>query len=124
MGSEHSTQSVSWSFPIVPRAQNSLMRQHWSKQRAWQKIWNFAVAGIARRPKESVGLSRVKLTIVVHRPRLHDPDNLVASVKPIVDAFRRHGWCYDDRPAYLDLEVRQVKAPRKDQKTEVLWSLA
>ena len=74
--------------------------------------------GEAGRPTgDPVGKAR--LTINVYRSRFQDKDNMYGSVKPIVDAINKLGWIIDDDRKNLDLKVDEIKAKRKDQRTEI-----
>ena len=74
--------------------------------------------GAAGRPN-SKAVGKAKLHIQVHRSRFQDKDNMYGSVKPIVDAIKKLGWIVDDDPKNLDLKVEEIKAKRKDQRTEI-----
>ena len=69
-------------------------------------------------PAQDAGASRRLVRITVHRPRLHDPDNI--TVKAIIDALRSHKIIPDDRPEDVAVEITQVKCrTKKQQKTVV-----
>lgn len=65
---------------------------------------------------------RVRLNISVYRWNRQDPDNAVASVKPLIDALVERGWLSDDSPRWLELAVRE-EIDRGEQRTEVEWML-
>jgi Holliday junction resolvase RusA-like endonuclease len=57
-----------------------------------------------------------KCLIAIHqvRTRLLDPDNLVASCKPILDAIVHWGLVFEDDPEHIEIEVTQAKGkPRQ-----------
>jgi len=61
------------------------------------------------------------LRFTVYRSRLQDPDNAVASLKPIIDAICKLGWLTDDSEEYLTLVSKQEKCSRQEERTEVTW---
>jgi hypothetical protein len=62
---------------------------------------------------------RSHVTIVRHSSRLLDPDNLVASVKPLIDEIRKANLIADDDPASIKLTVLQSQCRRGDERTEL-----
>jgi Holliday junction resolvase RusA-like endonuclease len=67
---------------------------------------------------EPQGKVRVKIT--VYRGKEQDPDNAVASVKPILDALVEAGWLRDDTSEWLVLEVEEVKGTKKKDRRTVI----
>lgn len=59
------------------------------------------------------------MLITLHNARQYDRDNAFGACKVIVDAAKAAGLIYDDRPAYLDLDVQQVKSTRKEKRTVI-----
>lgn len=108
-----------WVFERLPLTANRLLRAHWTAQRREVKAWSAWVL------KECgwgpLLQTRVRLEIVVYRSRLQDPDNRVASVKPLIDALKRRGWIRDDSEEFLELTVLEWKCRRKEERTEVHW---
>ena len=126
-----------WTFPIVPRPTNNV-RAHWSLKHGERRRWGKAVLAIPPGPWTSrivpdpLGQGvveyqclpkKVCIRITVYRWNLQDPDNAVASVKPLVDAIRSRGWAVDDSAKWLELEVLE-EIDRKDIRTIVEWKLA
>lgn len=99
----------------IPSSPNELLGQHWRYRKRncdlWQKeIW-YALITAGYSPQR-IPYPRAKVTI--HR-KSHgelDPDNLVASVKPILDALRYACVLVDDSPKHLELIVTQARTPR------------
>ena len=60
------------------------------------------------------------ISILCYRKGLQDPDNAVASVKPLVDALVARGWAVDDSAKWLTLEVAE-KIDRANTRTEITW---
>jgi len=104
----------------VPRTANRLLRCHWgTRARENKRLRNHLVATAGHaRFGDTVGKQRVRIT--VHRRRLQDPDNAVASVKGLVDGLVRLGWLRDDSAEWCELEVKEVKAATKrDERTVI-----
>jgi hypothetical protein len=104
----------------LPKTHNDRLRSHWRAQRRETKDWALMVRAACGLPQCGQVQGKCKVTITLYRKRLQDPDNAVASVKPVVDALVRNGWLVDDSPEYLDLKVVEMKA--KEPRTEILWS--
>ena len=102
----------SWYLPRIPKSPNEVLGGHWRKLQGERGGWRTLVAAICGKPEEPVTF-RVRLRLDCVRQRLLDPDNLVGSVKPVIDALKRQGWLQDDTPALLKLEVAQQKGPKQ-----------
>ena len=110
--------SKKWVFDVMPATLNQALRWHWMKRHRYNEGWYVRMIGEAGRPTgDPVGKAR--LTINVYRSRFQDKDNMYGSVKPIVDAINKLGWIIDDDRKNLDLKVDEIKAKRKDQRTEI-----
>jgi hypothetical protein len=111
---------IEWSD--VPPSLNRVLRMHWAVKRKEADKW-FAVLHcmpIAERQRlvdASKAGKRVRMTITLHNARQFDKDNSYGAVKVIVDAAKQLGYMRDDSPAYLDLDVQQVKSTRNSKKT-------
>lgn len=109
---------------IVPLTANKRLRAHWIHAHREREVFFYTILsrmgrgpwiGVDRaRPPKGVVPAARKVTITVGRParRLQDPDNLVASLKGVIDSLRRAGWIWDDSGEWLRLEAREVKASR------------
>jgi hypothetical protein len=84
------------------------LRGHWLRQirDAWlvARSQSLALAGF-------VPPARAHLAVFRDGPQVLDPDNLVGGCKPILDALRRLTLIADDKPAALQLDVHQARAP-------------
>ena len=93
-------------IPFSPNGPKGLLRMHWAKRAKYNKHWQLLVRSqipyIADKPNV-----RKKVSISQMRKRLLDPDNLVASVKPILDAIVKCNLVYDDSPEWIELECMQ-----------------
>ena len=108
----------------VPPSLNQVLRMHWAVKRKLGQNWHWVLSGIrtidARNLRDAAKRqSRVKMLITLHNARQYDRDNAFGACKVIVDAAKQAGLIYDDRPAYLDLEVKQEKSTRKAKKTVI-----
>jgi Holliday junction resolvase RusA-like endonuclease len=84
------------------------------------KSWDRWVAFRFGNPACSEPQGKVKVKITVYRGDDQDIDNMVASVKPILDALVSAGWLRDDSKEWLELEVAEVKGTkRKDRRTVI-----
>jgi hypothetical protein len=117
------------SIPRVPIGPNSsqaggrrnpgLFRMHWTRRRKYNLMWFQEVALalhgylVRDRPER-----KCRLTITLHRRRLLDHDNAVASCKPVIDACRKCGLIYQDSPKWIDLQVLQVRD--LEERTEII----
>tara|TARA_R110002020_G_scaffold145643_2_gene319869 strand:- start:85 stop:378 length:294 start_codon:yes stop_codon:yes gene_type:complete len=91
---------------------------HWAARRKDGRDWHRAIGAICGNGNAP---GRIELEITVHRVRLQDPDNAVASLKPVIDALNRHGWMVDDDCAGVNLVAYQEKCKKADQRTEITW---
>lgn len=95
---------------------------HWAQRRKDGKTWQAVVDAVCGRPYFPI-ISAVTLKVTVYRNRLQDPDNAVASLKPLIDAINRADWLADDDCHGLCLETAQVQVPKKEERTEVEWKI-
>jgi Holliday junction resolvase RusA-like endonuclease len=107
-------------IPRIPVSLNKLLRMHWTTKRRDRDAWKeeIQVAMPYQYPPARKG-ERLRLAICQYRSRMLDRDNLYGSVKNIVDALCDMGLIFNDDDKHLDLHVSQVKAKRREQKTEI-----
>jgi len=100
-------------IPRVPETPNNFLGFHWRHRQRnsalWQQEISYALVG--RRPPEPYAKARVSIERCSRGEM--DPDNLVACVKPIIDALRYACVLVDDSPKHLVLQVSQTRCPRK-----------
>ncbi len=100
---------ITLEIPRVPVSPNYLRGKHWRYRHKNSTVWNqeiyYAVhqARVHRDPP----YEHAKVTIHRRSKGELDPDNLVACVKPVIDALRYAKVLVDDSPAHLKLEVTQ-----------------
>lgn len=71
-------------------------------------------------PGEEKSDERARVSIVMFRVRLLDPDNAYGSAKPLIDCLRTCGLIPDDTEAAIDLQVSQEKVAHfSEQRTEL-----
>lgn len=115
--------------PDVPPSLNKVLRMHWATKRAMREGWSLHLLrfiGNGRKELQDATSrrQRVKMLITLHNARQYDRDNAFGACKVIVDAAKAHGLFFDDRPMFLDLEVKQEKCKRKDRHTVIELELA
>jgi len=100
---------ITLEIPRAPASPNNFLGKHWRfryrNSQVWQQEVNVALlqAGHTKR----VPFQKARITIHRRGRRELDPDNLVGSVKPVIDALRYAQVLVDDSPAHLELEVTQ-----------------
>ena len=134
---------VEFEIPDVPPSRAN-QRGHWGASYATGSRWLELTIGHGLAARMQAHLvpatpaDRRRVEIVMHRIRLLDPDNLIASAKAIVDGLKlRHGrrlkgipaelsdlhgagLIFDDGPSHLELQVTQAKAAHAaEQRTRV-----
>tara|TARA_R110000744_G_scaffold90426_1_gene175564 strand:+ start:1005 stop:1424 length:420 start_codon:yes stop_codon:yes gene_type:complete len=98
----------------IVKSVNVMMRQHWSHTSKELKKWRLFVGNEMRANhiKKVAESSKYRLTIVSHRARLLDEDNLFASHKWVIDSLRKEKFIWDDDPKHMSLRVYQYKATK------------
>ena len=109
--------SREWIMATVPATANVKLRQHWTKRRKERQAWSAMLA--TGGPPTRGAPWKAQVVVLVYRKRLQDPDNQVASVKPLVDALRARGWLYDDSAEHVELTVWEQKSVNPE--TLVSW---
>lgn len=97
----------------VPPSPNYMLRAGWRSRHAQQKTWDLEIFVAAHQSgqKPTKPYPRAKVTIDRRSSgnSLLDPDNLVASIKPVLDALRHTHILEDDSPAHIELSVTQSR---------------
>jgi hypothetical protein len=98
-------------IPEVAPSPNKWKGRHWRTYHTLRQLWDVLVVEAIVDLDADYPPVPLKAHVTIHRtgPRLLDPDNLVASCKPILDALRANGLIHDDDPEHLTLAVTQAK---------------
>jgi hypothetical protein len=104
---------------------NKLLRMHWGTKKRLQDNLDNELEFISKTQlnggeippmflyhqysREQPKKQKRVLIISLWRKKLQDPDNLVGSVKPLVDAIKKAGLIYDDSPEWITLKVKQTQ---------------
>lgn len=117
----------------VPPSPNVLRRKY-RNPHAYRKLrthweWLLLTAPDAHRRKVLKDGARkagkVAVQITLHHSRMYDPDNLPASLKPVLDALVNIGFLSGDSLDKINLlPTVQTKCPRKEIKTVVKIGVA
>jgi len=94
-------------IPKSPNGPKGLQRMFWATRRKYQWQWASAIRyAMGRNLSRQPNGVKAHVSICQHRKRLLDPDNLVSSVKPVVDAMKGI-VIIDDSNRHIDLQVSQ-----------------
>lgn len=104
----------------MPLTRNQADGAKWYGRHRQAKLWRTEVhVAMGRRAQPP---EKARVTITVYRARRQDPDNAVASVKPVLDAMVKTGWLKDDRHECLELHVEEIPGTKKpDRRTMIEW---
>src|SRR5271170_3164699 len=102
---------ITLDIPRVPASLNETMRSHWRHRLREGKLWQREVwfALLQAGHSHLVPYARAKVTINRRSRGQLDPDNLVGSMKPVIDALRYAHVLLDDTPDHLELVVTQTR---------------
>jgi len=93
---------------------------HWTERYKIQKDYGYLLkAAIEDKHRIKYMYEYRKVEIFSYRKQLLDPDNLVGSVKLLLDAIEEAGLIWEDSPEYLSLSVFQ-EIDKKNPRTEVI----
>jgi len=107
-------------LPIVTNSPNKMLRMHWTERYKIQKDYGYLLkAAIEDKHRIKYMYEYRKVEIFSYRKQLLDPDNLVGSVKLLLDAIEEAGLIWEDSPEYLSLSVFQ-EIDKKNPRTEVI----
>lgn len=110
-------------IPKIPVTNNRYLRMHWAVRKQendswWRWVHKQCGFGPFRTGPSKKGPRRAKVDIIVFRARRQDPDNAVASCKPLIDALKRCYWLVDDSSRWIDLQVSERLA-KDNKRTEI-----
>ena len=108
-------------IPDVPPSLNKVLRMHWAKKGKLRDSWTMMIKGALLPHRTPQGAQKAKMRVIVtfHNARTYDRDNAFGACKVIFDVLRRLNLIFDDRPEWLDAEVRQEVSTRKDKHTVI-----
>ena len=112
-------------IPGVPASLNEVLRMsHHEKKRVRETWFNTIFVLLGREPVsrlrcDAKGCIKMRVTITIHNSRQYDKDNMYGACKIVIDAIKNLGLIHDDRPEFLDAQVRQEKCPRKLKHTVI-----
>ena len=97
-------------IPRVPSSPNYLRGKHWRVRLRESRLWNEEVGlAILTQKHRDQPYQCARVTINRQSRGELDPDNLVASVKPVIDALRHAAILVNDSPEYIKLTVTQSR---------------
>ena len=101
---------ITLEIPRIPESPNDLRRFHWRHRHRHDKLWKDEVwyAVLQAKPFHAP-LAKVKVSIDRRSRGRLDPDNLVSSMKPVIDALRHAGVIRNDTPDHIELVVTQSR---------------
>lgn len=113
--------------PGIPPSPNQTRREHWAKRAAEARSWRDAALYAAldtrnRHPQQQFPIRSARLRVVIVSPTSvrRDPDNVIASVKPILDGIVRAGILADDSFAVVrELAVALERGKTAEVRIEV-----
>lgn len=94
----------------VPLALNEMLRIGWRHRHRHNQLWNqevFYALQQAGYMQPRTPYPRARVTIDRGGRREMDPDNLVGTIKPVVDALRYAHVLVDDSSKHIELVVTQ-----------------
>ena len=96
-------------IPRAPVSPNDLLGYHWRYRMKNTALWRQEIHyALHAQRYNGLPLPKAKISIERRGKGTLDPDNLVGSVKPILDALRYAQVIEDDTPAHIQLTVTQV----------------
>jgi hypothetical protein len=115
--------------PMVPPSPNELRRKyrHWQAyarlRRKWEEALKYGVASGRSRHflEDSAAHYKMRVAVTVHHLRETDPDNLVGSLKPILDALQNIKFLCNDNALHLELvpPKQELCKTVRDCRTEI-----
>lgn len=97
-------------IPRVPSSPNYLRGKHWRVRWRETKLWNEEVGlAILQARHQDPPYPLAQVTIDRRSRGELDPDNLVGSVKPVIDALRHAAILVNDSPDHIKLTITQSR---------------
>ena len=98
----------------TPPSPNRTLRMHWAVRR---KVFKDIYDQVFWQVKQArwKGKGSVQISVERRSAVLMDPDNLIGSLKPVIDGLVRAGVMPDDKEEDISFgTIKQVKSKRKD----------
>ena len=93
---------------------NRMLRMHWATRRKWKEDYSDRVWCQTSKWPKNLDPCHIKIErLFTGRQKAMDPDNLVGSVKFLLDGMRSCGVISDDNPECISLEVHQRRTDTK-----------
>ena len=93
---------------------NKMLRMHWAVRKKWKQTYSDAVWQHTELWIKHLDPCHIKIErLFTGRQKAMDPDNLVGSVKFLLDGMRSCGVISDDNPECISLEVHQRRTDTK-----------
>lgn len=98
-------------IPRVPSSPNYFRGKHWRHRHRDSKMWNDEIYYAVHQARAHRDPPYERAQINIHRRSLGelDPDNLMGSVKPVIDALRYAKVLVDDSAQHIKLTVTQSR---------------
>jgi hypothetical protein len=111
--------------PDVPPSLNKVLRMHWRVKNKLRHSFETPIYYLLGKP--AIGELRqlvfaqqkMRVVVTIHNARQYDKDNAYGACKVIFDVIKKLGLIVDDRPEFLESEVRQAKSTRKRKRTVI-----
>lgn len=101
---------IELTIPRIPPSPNITLRMHWRNRSKLNQLWKDEVwASLVTLPTIRQAFPKARVRIDRRSRRQLDPDNLVGSMKPVLDALRAQGVIQNDTPDHIELTVTQSK---------------
>lgn len=110
-----------WILDRLPLTANRRQRAHWAALHRDAKDWRLAILSACGKPPYKI-THPCAIEVLVLRARSQDPDNVAASLKPVLDALVWAGWLVDDCGKFLTLKAREKSAPKHARETVIRWT--
>lgn len=115
--------------PDVPPSLNQVLNMHWRRRSKLKKHWLDQYYLFPRDAQHilrnnAFNQGKVRMNVTLFNARTYDKDNAYGACKVIVDGAVRSRLVYDDRPEFLELEIKQEHSTRKEKRTVIELQLA
>ena len=100
----------------LPHSPNVVRNMHWAPRSRWTKGWKdasyWAAESALRSHKMYKGMrpvDNITISFEIHAIQSQDPDNMLASMKPIIDGIVQTGIIKDDTKEYISIDGLDIK---------------